>query len=243
LSSGVYLINDILDRDVDRRHPQKSARPIASGSLSVLTAAVAATVLLVGALAAAIVVGSTFALVALVYVAVMTTYSLVLKHHLILDALAVASGFVLRALAGAVAVGVSFSHWLLILTLLLALFLALGKRRAELIVLGAHAPDHRRTLAYYSPALLDQLLGIVTASTLLAYAFYTISAETIAKFGNDWLLLTFPFPLYGLFRYLHLVQQGGGGDPAEHLFSDGPLLLCVGLWGIAVILIVYGPWR
>ena len=130
-----------------------------------------------------------------------------LKHVVILDALTIAVGFVLRAIGGAVAIDVPFSHWLLLLTLLLALFLALSKRRAELVTLAENATGHRRILAEYSPYLLDQMIGVVTASTLLAYAFYTISPETVAKFGTDRLLFTVPFPLYGIFRYLYLVHQ------------------------------------
>jgi 4-hydroxybenzoate polyprenyltransferase len=158
--------------------------------------------------------------------------------------LTLSGGFVLRALGGAVAVGVEFSHWLLLLTLLLALFLALSKRRAELVALADGATAHRRILAEYSPYLLDQMIGVVTASTLLAYAFYTISAETVQKFGTDRLLWTVPFPLYGIFRYLYLVhQRAGGGNPSETLLEDRPILLCVALWGASVILILYGPWR
>jgi 4-hydroxybenzoate polyprenyltransferase len=162
----------------------------------------------------------------------------------ILDVLTLSAGFVLRALGGAVAVDVEFSHWLLLLTLLLALFLALSKRRAELVALADEARAHRRILAEYSPYLLDQMIGVVTASTLLAYAFYTISAETVQKFGTDKLLWTVPFPLYGIFRYLYLVhQRAGGGNPSETLLEDRPILLCVALWGASVILILYGPWR
>ena len=161
-----------------------------------------------------------------------------------MDVLVVAGGFVLRAAGGALAVGVEFSHWLLMLTLLLALFLALSKRRAEIVALADDARAHRRILAEYSPYLLDQMIGMVTASTLLAYAFYTISPETVAKFGTDRLLWTVPFPLYGIFRYLYLVhQRAAGGNPSETLIEDRPILVCVALWGASVILILYGPWR
>jgi len=244
LSSAVYLINDVADRDADRKHPLKSKRPIASGRLSVRSALVAAAALSVAALSAALRIGWEFAVVSATYLTLMTLYSTVLKHQVIIDALAVSGGFVLRALGGAVAIGVPFSHWLLLLTLLLALFLTLGKRRAEIVALEDYASMHRPALAHYSPALLDQLLAIVTASTLLAYAFYTISAETLARFGTDRLLFTLPLPMYGLFRYLYLVHlRGGGGNPSEHLFSDRPLLVCVGLWALAVVVIIYGPWR
>jgi len=149
-------------------------------------------------------------------------------------------GFVLRAWAGAVAIPVPMSHWLLILMLLGALFLALSKRRAELVALADDARHHRRILAEYSPYLLDQMIGVVTASTLLAYALYTIDVETVRKFGDDRLVWTLPFPLYGIFRYLYLVhQREGGGNPSEILVTDRPLLMCAALWGATVIGLIY----
>ncbi|MGE5834841.1 MAG: decaprenyl-phosphate phosphoribosyltransferase [Acidobacteriota bacterium] len=244
LSGVVYLINDVKDREADRRHPIKSRRPIASGALSPGTAVGAAVILTVVALGSAFWINREFGIVALVYVTLLTLYSLSLKHIVILDVLTISGGFVLRALGGAVAIDVKFSHWLLLLMLLLALFLALSKRRAELVTLADDAKGHRPSLAEYSPYLLDQMIGVVTASTLLAYAFYTIAPETVAKFGTDRLLWTVPFPLYGIFRYLYLVhQREGGGNPSELLVTDRPLLLCVALWGFTVIAILYGPWK
>jgi len=244
LSSAVYLVNDVRDREADRVHPTKSKRPIASGALSVNVALTAALVLTGAALAGSIAISPTFAMIAAAYVLLMGWYSLGLKHVVIVDVLVLAGGFVLRAAGGAVAVQVMFSHWLLLLTLLLALFLALSKRRAELVALSDDARNHRKSLGEYSPYLLDQMIGVVTASTLLAYAFYTISPETIAKFGTDRLLWTVPFPLYGIFRYLYLVhQRAGGGNPSDTLLEDRPILICVALWGAAVIAILYGPLR
>jgi 4-hydroxybenzoate polyprenyltransferase len=244
LSSAVYLVNDVLDREADRIHPVKKRRPIASGAVSPRTALTTAVVLVAVGLVGAFAINLRFGLVAAAYVVLMILYSTALKHHVILDVLTIASGFLLRALGGAVAIDVPFSHWLLMLTLLLALFLAMSKRRAELVALGLAPRGHRRVLAEYSPALLDQLIGIVTASTLLAYAFYTISPETVARFGTDRLLLTLPFPLYGIFRYLYLShRRDGGGNPSGTLLSDPPLLVCIALWAIAVIGIIYGPWR
>jgi 4-hydroxybenzoate polyprenyltransferase len=196
------------------------------------------------AMVAAFLISFEFGLVAAAYVVLLGLYSLGLKHIVIVDVLVLAGGFVLRAAGGALAVNVEFSHWLLLLMLLGALFLGLSKRRAELVTLAGDAQAHRRSLAHYSPYLLDQMIGVVTASTLLAYAFYTISPETIAKFNTDRLLWTVPFPLYGIFRYLYLVhQRAGGGNPSDTLLEDRPIQACVVLWGIAVIAILYGPLR
>jgi 4-hydroxybenzoate polyprenyltransferase len=156
--------------------------------------------------------------------------------------LTVAIGFVLRAVAGAVAVNVEISHWLLVCTIFLALFIALAKRRHEIVLLADGAAEHRPILGEYSAYLLDQMIAVVTASTLIAYVFYTISPETQAKFGTPWLGLTIPFPLYGIFRYLYLVhRRDGGGSPADLLLTDRPLLVCVAVWALAVALIIYRP--
>jgi 4-hydroxybenzoate polyprenyltransferase len=242
LSGVIYLLNDIADREADRRHPLKCRRPIASGQLSPGLALLAAVILGAAGLAAAFFLGTAFGVVALAYVVLQTSYSAGLKHVVIIDVLTIAIGFVLRAVAGAVVIGVAISHWLLVCVVLLALFLALSKRRHELTLLAAGATEHRRILGEYSPYLLDQMIGVVTASTLVAYIFYTISPETVQKFDTEYLALTIPFPLYGIFRYLYLVhQKEGGGSPAEMLLADRPLLLCVALWAAAVVLIVYGP--
>src|SRR5262249_500559 len=224
LSGVVYLYNDIRDRDADRLHPEKSQRPIASGDLPVSVAAVAAIVLGVAGLAAGFRIEPKFGVVGLIYVLLFALYSSYLKHLVILDVLTIATGFVLRALGGAIAIDVAFSHWLLLLTLLGMMFLALAKRRAEIVTLADRASSHRKILTEYSPYLLDQMIGVVTASTLLAYAFYTISPDTVQKFGTEQLLFTVPFPLYGIFRYLYLIhQRGGGGNPSELLLTDRPL--------------------
>jgi len=242
LSSVIYLVNDVADREADGRHPLKSKRPIASGQLSAGAALAMAAVLGVSGLAGAFLLRPAFGVVALTYVVLLTAYSVRLKHIVIIDALTIAIGFVLRAVSGAVAIAVPISHWLLVCMVLLALFLALSKRRHELTLLAEGATNHRRILGEYSPYLLDQMIGVVTASTLIAYIFYTISPETVQNFGTEGLALTIPFPLYGIFRYLYLVhQREGGGSPAEMLLADRPLLLCVALWVVAVVLIVYGP--
>ena len=242
LSSAIYLVNDIIDREADRRHPVKSARPIASGVLTPRAAAYAAAILVIAGLLASLALGRMFALVAVGYVALQSLYTGPLKRIVIIDVLTIAFGFVLRAVGGAVAIDVPISHWLLVVTVLLALFLALSKRRHELVLLADGATNHRQILGEYSPYLLDQMISVVTASTLVAYAFYTISPETEAKFNTGLLGLTVPFPLYGIFRYLYLVHRKElGGSPSELLLTDRPLLICVALWALAVMAIIYGP--
>jgi 4-hydroxybenzoate polyprenyltransferase len=242
LSGAIYLVNDVVDREADQRHPLKSKRPIASGALAPRVALLSAAVLGVGALAAALAIGRSFFAAALTYFVLLTLYSGAFKRMVILDVLTIAIGFVLRAAAGAYAIAVPISHWLLVCTILLALFLALAKRRQELVMLASGATSHRRILQEYSPYLLDQMIAIVGAATIMGYALYTVSPETIAKFGTDRLLLTLPFPIYGLFRYLYLVHhKQGGGSPAEMLLHDRPLLACVLLWALAVIVVVYRP--
>jgi 4-hydroxybenzoate polyprenyltransferase len=242
LSGVVYLVNDITDGDSDRQHPIKAKRPIASGALPVPTALAAAIALGICGLGGAVALGRPFAIVAVAYVALQLAYSFSLKHIVIIDVLTIAVGFVLRAVAGAEAVRVNISNWLLVCTILIALFIGLAKRRHEIVLLAGGATSHRPILGEYSAYLLDQMIGVVTASTLIAYVFYTISPETQAKFGTPWLGLTIPFPLYGIFRYLYLVhQREGGGSPADMLLTDRPLLLCVALWALAVALIIYRP--
>jgi len=241
LSGVVYLVNDVADRESDRLHPVKRRRPIASGavppSLAIATAIALGTI----ALGAAFLLRPTFAIVAATYLALLACYSGPLKHMVIIDVLTIAIGFVLRAAAGAVAIDVPISHWLLILIMLLALFLALSKRRHELVLLADGASGHRRILREYSPYLLDQMIGVVTASTLVSYVIYSVSPETVQKFHTDWLGLTLVFPLYGIFRYLYLVhQKEGGGSPSDMLQNDRPLLACVALWALSVAAIIYG---
>jgi 4-hydroxybenzoate polyprenyltransferase len=242
LSGVVYLINDVADRDADRQHPLKRRRPIASGEVPIPVALGTAAALGAVALGAAFWLRPSFGLIAVSYLGLLGLYSATLKHAVIIDVLTIAIGFVLRAAGGAVAIGVQASHWLYVLMMLLALFLALSKRRHELVLLADGAKGHRKILEEYSPYLLDQMIAVVTASTIVAYAFYTISPETVEKFGTDKLGLTLPFPLYGIFRYLYLVhQKEGGGSPADLLLNDRPLLVCVGLWAAVVAFIIYNP--
>jgi 4-hydroxybenzoate polyprenyltransferase len=242
LSGAVYLFNDVADRERDRRHPRKRHRPIAAGRLSPRAAVVLATVLIAGSLGAALTIAPAFAAVGVAYVVLLGAYSAWLKHIVIVDVLVVASGFTLRAVAGALAIDVEISGWLLICSILIALFLALGKRRHEYLALGDLAGAHRPILREYSPALLDQMIAVVTASTVTAYALYTMSPETIAKFQTSLLPATLPFVLYGIFRYLYLLYQKQlGGTPTELLLNDRALLVNTLLWIGAVIVIIYWP--
>ena len=242
LSGSVYLFNDVWDRDADRRHPLKRTRPIAAGDLAVPTALRAAVALAATALAAALLISAWLGAAAAGYTLLLLLYSTTLKHVVIIDVLTIAGGFVLRAIAGALAVNVPIGPWLLSCTTLLALFLALSKRRHELILLGEGAVDHRRILEEYSPYLLDQMIAVVTASTLIAYTVFATSADTAERLGSSRLGLTIPFVLYGIFRYLYLVhQKRGGGSPAILLVSDRPLLACVALWVGTVAVLLYSP--
>ena len=242
LAGAVYLLNDVADRDKDRLHPRKRERPIASGILPVSVAVGAAVVLIVAGLAAGLALSAAFALVALAYVSLLAAYSAWLKHFVIVDVLVVAIGFVLRAVAGAVVIDVEISGWLLICTILIALFLALGKRRHEYLALGDRASEHRPILAEYSAGLLDQMIAVVTASAVTAYALYTMSPETVAKFHTQLLPATLPFVLYGIFRYLYLLYRRQlGGNPSELFLNDRPLLVNTLCWMLAIVAIIYGP--
>ena len=241
LSGAIYLLNDVADREKDRRHPDKRHRPIASGALPLRVALAVAGVLIVLGLAAAYRLSPSFALAAAGYVALLAAYSAWLKHVVIVDVLVVAIGFVLRAAAGALVVEARISGWLLICTILRALFLALGKRRHEVLALEAGGVTHRPILVEYSAPFLDQTIAVVTASTVTAYALYTMSPETVAKFHTALLPLTLPFVLYGVFRYLYLLYHRQlGGNPSELFLGDRALLVNTLAWMAAVVLIIYG---
>jgi 4-hydroxybenzoate polyprenyltransferase len=244
LSGVVYLVNDVADRERDRAHPRKRLRPVASGALSARAAVSAAILLGIASLAAATTLGTPFLAAAATYVLLLMSYSIWLKHIVIVDVLVVASGFVLRAVAGALAVDVDISGWLLICTIVIALFLALGKRRHEYLTLDADAARHRPILAEYSAPLLDQMIAVVTASTVTSYALYTMSPETVAKFGTRLLPATLPFVLFGVFRYLYLLYRRQlGGNPSDLFLNDRALLVNALLWIVAVVAIVYGTGR
>ncbi|MGB3863153.1 MAG: decaprenyl-phosphate phosphoribosyltransferase [Candidatus Aminicenantaceae bacterium] len=243
LSGALYILNDLKDLEEDRIHPIKSKRPLAAGKLKKRQAITAFVILSFISLLFASLVNEEFLWVCLVYYVLQIAYSFALKHVVILDVFIVASGFFLRVIAGAVAIQVQISPWLLICTTLLALFLALSKRRHEILLLDEEAMSHRPILKEYSAYLLDQMISVVTASTVIAYCLYTISGETIEKFGTNKLILTVPFVLYGIFRYLYLIhQKAEGGTPETLILKDHPLLLDIILWIVSAALIIYFGW-
>ena len=236
LSGAVYIFNDISDLEQDKLHPRKSQRPLPAGLLDLKTANFTACFCVVISLVGMFLLSPAVGVAGTGYLLVNISYVLVLKKQVILDVLAIAAGFVLRVLAGAAAVEVPVSPWLLLCTVLLSLFLGLGKRRYELISLAEKAGEHRQSLSNYSLPLLDQMISVVTSATLLAYSLYTfLSAE-----ANYYMMASIPFVLYGLFRYLYLLYKNGeGGSPEELLLQDKPLLINLFLWGIVVLLAVY----
>jgi 4-hydroxybenzoate polyprenyltransferase len=243
LSGAIYLLNDVADADKDRLHPEKRRRPVASGALPRGIALVAGVLILAGSLVLAFQLSWRFGGVAAAYAVLLTAYSAWLKRLVIVDVLTVAVGFVLRAIGGAVAIDVDISGWLLICTVLVALFLALGKRRHEYLTLHGDAAAHRPILAEYSEGFLDQMIAAVTASTVTAYALYTMSPETVAKFHSRLLPLTLPFVIYGVFRYLYLLYRRQlGGNPSDLFLSDRALLVNTMLWMLSLVVIIYGPW-
>lgn len=240
LSGAVYIWNDLRDVDADKLHPVKSQRPLASGRLNKTSALVSFVFISLVGLGCALLLNLNFFILALAYVLLQVLYSLWLKHVVILDVLLIAAGFLLRVSAGGVVISVDISEWILICTFLLALFIALSKRRHELVFLEEKASHHRPILEEYSPYLLDQMISVVTASTVVAYCLYTISEETVAKFGSSRLIYTVPFVLYGIFRYLYLIhKKGEGGSPESLILKDKPFLAGILLWIASVVIILY----
>ena len=239
LSGIVYIINDIVDVEADKIHPDKKNRPIASGDLPVNTAWAAVILLLLLVLPLSYLLSAWFFIVALVYFLLNLAYSKWLKHIPLIDVLSIAAFFVLRVAAGVMLVGVArFSPWLYVVTTLGALYIGFGKRRAELALLADEAQNHRRVLDGYTIPLLDQYITIVSATTIMAYSLYTFSAENLPD--NHFMMLTIPFVIYGVFRYLYLIKiKQTGGSPEDVLFSDAPLLVTILLWGLMVISIFY----
>lgn len=240
-SSAVYLINDLRDREEDRRHPLKRLRPLAAGTLGVPTATAAIVALAGAALAIAFYLGLPFAGILGAYLILNVLYTLWFKHMVILDVMSISLGFVLRVEAGAEATGVGVSRWLFLCTTFLALFLAFSKRRHEITLLAGAASGQRPVLDHYSPAFLDQMINVVTASAVVSYALYAVAPETVRKFHTENLVFTIPLVLYGIFRYLYLMyQRPGERNPTEAILRDPPFLVNILLWGLAVLWIVYG---
>jgi len=238
LSSTVYLVNDIADIEKDRQHPRKRHRPLPAGKVKVWQAAALAILLVALCIPAAFLLNPAFGVVATAYLVIMMAYSFVLKHIVIIDVFTIALGFVLRAMAGPLVLDIHVSPWLYVMTTLLALFLALNKRRHELVLLNDSATHHRQILQEYSPRLLDQMIAVVTSSTVMAYCLYTFTAPNLP--ADHSMMLTIPFVLYGIFRYLYLVhQKNQGGSPDEIVVKDLPILIDVVLWGLSVLLILY----
>ncbi len=239
ISGAVYLINDVADIENDRRHPVKRRRPLASGELSVRLAITVAFLMIVLALPAGFLLHPLFGALLSAYFLIHLAYSFWLKHIAIIDVMLIAAGFLLRVAAGVPLVEAErFSPWLYICMMLLALLIGFGKRRHELVLLEDNANMHRKSLEDYNLAFLDQVIGIVTASTIVSYAFYTFSAPNLP--ANHTMMLSIPFVLYGIFRYLFLVHvKGLGGAPEEIALSDRPLQIAVLLWGLCVVLVLY----
>jgi 4-hydroxybenzoate polyprenyltransferase len=238
VSSAIYIVNDVLDVENDRLHPEKRSRPLAAGRISVGQSLLGACVLGLAGLALAFGIDVALGMAAAGYVALMLGYSSVLKHVVIIDVFAIAAGFIIRAVAGALAIHVIISPWLYVCTLLLALFLGFSKRYNELLALQDSAGDHRRSLADYTPAMLEQLTSILVGSTIMAYSLYTFSAESLP--ANHSMMLTIPFVLYGIFRYYYLVHKKNlGGAPELVLLRDAPLIIDIALWGIVSVAVLY----
>lgn len=241
LSSGVYLLNDLKDIEQDRQHPQKRKRPLASGQLAASLATVVAALLLFGSLAGSLWLNTLFAASLGIYLLLQVLYTLWWKHVVILDVFVIAAGFVLRAIAGALVIHSWISPWLLIVTFLGALFLGLCKRRHELLLLDRDAGSHRKILLEYTPQLLDQMIGITTASTIMAYSLYTFTADGLPR--SHAMMLTIPQVMYGMFRYLYLTyRHDQGGSPEEILLRDRPTRLAIVLW-LATVALVLGLGR
>lgn len=233
LSGSIYLINDVLDIEKDRKHPKKRKRPLPSGTLKSYQAILSAIIFIIIALTGAYLINMPFFLISVTFFLLIMVYSLFLKQFIIVDILVISTGFVIRAIAGALAISVFVSPWLIICTFLLALFLALGKRRHELFLLGDEAGAHRQSLKGYSTMMLDQMIIITTSTLIMSYSLYTFFA------GNILMMLTIPFAFYGIFRYLFLIHSKNIGGEPEMLFKDRGMLFSIILWVLIVVGVLY----
>lgn len=240
LASGLYIFNDWLDAEEDRAHPEKRHRPISSGLLPVPIALFAAGVLFVAAFWLAAMIGFKFFFIALFYFILTLSYCLLLKRLIVLDTMTIAAGFVARVVGGAIAVSVMPSHWLIVCAFLLALFLAFTKRRQELLTLSGNAAEHREVLNEYSVSYLEQVNNIIIGAAIVCYALYTVAPETIEKFGTDQMIYGTVFVIYGLLRYMALINNPkNGGNPSKMLLQDKPLLMTVAGWAIYNAIVIY----
>ena len=229
LSGVVYLVNDLLDMEEDRRHPRKRLRPIASGALPAPVAIIGAAAIGIPSLAASYLLEPLFGLIAVIYLAAMLLYSFGLKRIVIVDVFSISAGFILRAVGGAVVIGSPISSWLYICTGLAAVFIVLSKRRSELAAAGDQAPEQRGILAAYTLPALDQFITVAASAALVSYTIYTVASENLPE--NNSMLLTVPFVVYGIFRYMYLVQRRGLGEtPEDIVLTDIPLIVAIVLW-------------
>lgn len=240
LSSALYIFNDWLDAEEDKAHPEKRHRPISSGDLPIPIALTLAVVLAAAAFLLAWQLNTSFLLAVLLYLVLTLAYCLSLKRVIVLDCIVIASGFVLRVVGGAMAIAVVPTHWLIVCAFLLALFLAFSKRRQELLMLSDGAPDHRKVLGQYSVGYLEQVNLILVGAAIVSYALYTVAPETIARFGTDALIYGTVFVIYGMLRYLALINnREHGGNPSRMLLHDRPLLLTIAMWSLYNAVVIY----
>ena len=239
VSSAIYTINDIVDIEQDRQHPKKCKRPLASGSVSVPAAVMLAVLLGVLGLALAYNASQIVLMILIGYALMNIAYSLRLKHVVILDVFIIATGFMLRILAGTLGIGIPPSQWLLLCGLMVTLFLGFTKRRAEIIALSEDKTTHRKVLEHYSPVLLDKMIGVTAAGLIMSYSLYTMNADTIRIHNTPNLIYTVPFVMYGVFRYIYLLHhQNRGGDTAHDLMRDPHLIIVVGAWAVTTFLLI-----
>jgi 4-hydroxybenzoate polyprenyltransferase len=240
VASSIYIFNDIMDVEYDRAHPEKKNRPVAAGLLSVPAAHAGAIVFAAAGLIGALTLDRVFFAILLSYLIINFAYTIKIKKMVILDIMCISSGFVLRVLAGTELAEVTPSDWLILCTIMLSLFLGFSKRRHELAVTGAKAVSHRKVLGEYSLSFLDQMIAVATACTVMSYALYTVSPQTVYRFGTRNLVFSIPFVIYGIYRYLYLIHQKNmGGNPTRELIRDLPLLINALLWALVVVLIIY----
>lgn len=239
VASAVYLMNDVIDQEADRQHPRKALRPVASGVINPRSALIVAVVLGFAGVAAGAVTGAGVAAILLAYLALNVLYGIWLKNVVIVDVFAIAAFFVMRLLAGAFAVNVAPSIWLLLCGGLLALYLGFAKRRHELVLLGGESHSHRAVLAKYNTPFLDQLSVVLLSVTVVSYIMYTLESETSQLVGNDALTYSTAFVLYGVLRYLYLVHRNADSNPTETLLTDRPLMAVVVLWGLYCGVVIY----